>query len=123
MLQTSETQQKFRADFFEDKLNDLKQSKSNQLLFKQIKSLKHVLIDIEAIAAVESGVVSSELGFAGTVDCIAIYKGELCVIDWKTSKKKKRSLKSCYDYPVQLSAYAGAVNRDVAYPFGVRIYS
>ena len=34
------------------------------------------------------------------------------MIDWKTSAKKKRTIEECYDYPLQLVAYAGAVNHN-----------
>ena len=37
-------------------------------------------------------------------------RGTLCLIEWKTSKKPKDSLDSCYDYPLQVAAYAGAYN-------------
>ena len=39
-------------------------------------------------------------------------RGELCLIDWKTSRKQKPTLKDCFDYPLQVVAYAGAVNQN-----------
>jgi hypothetical protein len=41
-------------------------------------------------------------------DAFAVYKGDtLLIVDWKTSKKKKTSLKSTFDAPLQVAAYAG----------------
>ena len=34
------------------------------------------------------------------------------MIDWKTSRKKKSALADCYDYPLQLVAYSGAINHN-----------
>lgn len=83
------------------------------------QSVSHVLKDITNVVAVESAVVHSLLGYAGTLDLIAEYKGVLSVIDWKTSAKHKTNLKDCYSYPQQIVAYAGAVNFDENYPFQV----
>ena len=83
------------------------------------KSVSHVLKDITNVIAVESAVVHPLLGYAGTLDLIAEYKGKQSVIDWKTSAKHKTNLKDCYSYPQQVVAYAGAVNFDDNYPFQV----
>ena len=83
------------------------------------QSISHVIQDITNVVAIESGVVHPLLGYAGTLDLIAEYKGALSVIDWKTSAKHKASLKDCYSYPQQVVAYAGAVNFDNNYPFQV----
>jgi len=37
-------------------------------------------------------------------------RGEYCLIDWKTSQKRRYTLKDCYDDPTQVAAYTGAVN-------------
>ena len=42
---------------------------------------------------------------AGRVDCIAEYKGELAIIDFKTSTKEKRE-EWIHDYFAQETAYA-----------------
>lgn len=44
---------------------------------------------INNIYALEASLFSKQLGIAGTVDCIAEYKNELAIIDFKTSKKPK----------------------------------
>ena len=58
----------------------------SEILFKIAKP---ELNKINNIHALESSLYSKVLGIAGTVDCIAEYKGELAIIDFKTSKKPK----------------------------------
>jgi len=58
----------------------------SEMLFKIAKS---ELNNINNIHALESSLYSKVLGIAGTVDCIAEYKNELAIIDFKTSKKPK----------------------------------
>ena len=79
---------------------------------KYLESVEHVLADIGEIKALETSVAHLQLGYMGTFDCLAEYKGTLCLIDWKTSSKPKPTLADCYDYPLQAVAYAGAVNQD-----------
>ena len=38
------------------------------------------------------------------------FRGRPHIIDWKVSKKKKVTIQSLYDYPLQLAAYMGATN-------------
>tara|TARA_B100000900_G_C20549092_1_gene703925 strand:- start:601 stop:1275 length:675 start_codon:yes stop_codon:yes gene_type:complete len=74
----------------------------SEMLFKQAKP---ELNNIDNIHAQEQALFSYELGIAGSVDCIAEYKGELAVIDFKTSKKPKP--KEWVDHHfVQCAAYA-----------------
>jgi len=58
----------------------------SEFLFKIAKG---TLNKIDNIYALEGPLYSKQLGIAGTVDCIAEYKGELAIIDFKTSKKPK----------------------------------
>lgn len=58
----------------------------SDFLFKIAKS---ELNNINNIHALEKSLYSKVLGIAGTVDCIAEYKNELAIIDFKTSKKPK----------------------------------
>eukprot|EP00466_Bigelowiella_natans_P006293 jgi/Bigna1/140953/aug1.59_g15661 len=51
------------------------------------KSVHPVLQEISRVDVVESSVFHSTLGYAGTIDCIAEYQGELRIIDWKTSRR------------------------------------
>ncbi|XP_076281136.1 mitochondrial genome maintenance exonuclease 1 [Lasioglossum baleicum] len=82
-------------------------------------SVKPVLSDIDEVKNLETYVTHPNLMYRGIVDCIAIYRGELCVIDWKKSDTKKSTLASTYDAPVQVSAYIGAVNASGVYPFTI----
>lgn len=84
------------------------------------KSVSHILSNIDEVMALESVVVHPELHYAGTLDGLVSYQEQLCVIDWKTSAKKRTILKDCFSYPHQIVAYAGAVNYDQNYaPIGV----
>lgn len=78
-------------------------------------SVQPVLGKIDDIIAIESVVIHPVLQYGGTLDAIISYEGKVCVIDWKTSKRKRVDLKDCYSYPHQIVAYSGAVNFDVNY--------
>ena len=71
-------------------------------LFYQIKPY---LDSINNIHALEAPLCSNVLKMAGRVDCIAEYKGELAIIDFKTSTKEKRE-EWIHDYFAQETAYA-----------------
>lgn len=79
---------------------------------RYMQSVEHVLDDIGEVKALEASTAHLSLGYVGTFDCLAEYRGTLCLIDWKTSGKLKSSLADCYDYPLQAVAYAGAINQD-----------
>jgi len=83
-------------------------------------SLKSVLESIKDVVLLESFVVHPQLQYKGCVDCVAYHKGTLVLIDWKTSDRRKNTLKATYDDPVQLAAYMGAINADSNYPFEVK---
>ena len=74
----------------------------SQFLFKQAKP---ELNKIDNILCQETALYSTQLGIAGSVDCIAEYEGELAVIDFKTSAKPKPRA-WIEDYFVQCAAYA-----------------
>ncbi|XP_014601009.1 PREDICTED: mitochondrial genome maintenance exonuclease 1-like [Polistes canadensis] len=82
-------------------------------------SLSSIINELEDIKAVESFVSHKGLCYKGKVDCIATYRGKLCVIDWKKSDKDKKKLNLTYDAPIQLAAYVGAINSSKSYPFSI----
>ncbi|XP_053978369.1 uncharacterized protein LOC128876218 [Hylaeus volcanicus] len=99
----------------------------NTLLQKEIEiplkveptynSVKSVLNDVQTVKNLEAYVMHPNLRYKGVVDCIACYRDKVCVIDWKQSEKRKSTLASTYDAPVQLAAYVGALNASDNYPF------
>lgn len=50
---------------------------------------------------------------------ILFCRGDLCLIDWKKSDKRKDTIESIYDAPTQVASYIGAINADLNYPFEV----
>ena len=85
--------------------------KSVQGLLESISRAKVLnVITKNNVLSTEEYVTHSSIGFSGRFDCLAIYKGVPCVIEWKTSQSPRPSLQSCYDAPLQVVAYAGAIN-------------
>ena len=70
--------------------------------------IENLITDINEIWGLEAGLILDGL-YAGTADCIGIYKGEESLIDFKTAKKVK-SKEWIEDYFLQCSAYANAHN-------------
>lgn len=68
------------------------------------------LLTKDKVLATEEYVTHSSIGYSGTFDGLAIYNGVPCVIEWKTSQNPRPTLESCYDAPLQVVAYAGAIN-------------
>ncbi len=74
------------------------------------ESIQPVLQDINTVRLVEGLIFHDDLGYSGQVDCVASYQGVPCVCEWKTADKPKGAIERLYEYPLQLSAYLGAVN-------------
>ncbi|XP_012278905.1 uncharacterized protein LOC105698873 [Orussus abietinus] len=82
-------------------------------------SIKNILKDVNSVTAVETLVVHPKLQYKGIIDCVAFYRGKLCVIDWKKSERPKLTIHDTYDAPLQIASYIGALNADGNYPFEV----
>ena len=74
------------------------------------ESVKPVLEEINQVRLVEGSVFHYQMSYSGKVDCVASYQGVPCVCEWKTADKPKGSIERLYEYPLQLTAYLGAVN-------------
>jgi hypothetical protein len=74
------------------------------------ESIKPVLEKIDTVRLVEGSVFHYDLSYSGKVDCVASYKGVPCICEWKTADKPKGAVERLYEYPLQLTAYLGAVN-------------
>ena len=82
------------------------QHKKNFLPYCLFEQLKNQTFDnINDIYAQEAGLYSDKYKVAGRVDCIARYKGDISIIDFKTSTKE-RSDEWNEKYYIQGSAYA-----------------
>ena len=68
-------------------------------------NIKPLLTNINFINGLEVKLCSKELGLAGTVDCIAQYNGVDSIIDFKTSRKKKKE-EGIKKYFLQTTAYS-----------------
>ena len=82
----------------------------NGFLAKSISSkfISSCLNGIDEVWGLESGLILDGL-YAGTADCIGVYKGLPAIIDFKTAKKLKKK-DWIEDYFLQCSAYANAHN-------------
>ena len=80
-----------------------------EIAIPYIQSIFPILSRVTNVQLVE-GAVWHPNGFAGSVDCVAEYNGELSIIDWKTSDKPKKP-NWIEDYFLQSAAYCAAVNR------------
>ena len=72
-------------------------------------SIEPVLESVSQVHLLESAVYHQEQGYAGRLDCVGEWQGELCVFDWKTASKPKK-LEWITDYCLQVTAYTAAVN-------------
>lgn len=84
---------------------DISKYKDDPMSMGMFYLIKPHLDSINNIHALEAPLYSRMLKIAGRVDCIAEYKGELAIIDFKTSTKLKKE-EWIQDYFAQECAYA-----------------
>lgn len=72
-------------------------------------SIKPVLDRVEKVHLLESAVYHSLYRYGGCFDCLGVWEGELCVFDWKTASKPKKT-EWITDYFLQVTAYIRAIN-------------
>lgn len=72
-------------------------------------SIKPVLTSISQVHLLESAVYHGEEQYAGRIDCLGEWQGNLCVFDWKTASKPKK-IEWLTDYCLQVTAYTAAIN-------------
>ena len=95
---------------------NLEEVSTNKNISKLHFELERIIrLDFKNVQLIESEVIHKNLFYQGKMDCLAYYKGNLCLIDWKTSEKDKTELADLYDIPIQLSAYLGAFFNDANY--------
>lgn len=71
----------------------------------QFQNVIPILNEIEEVYCLEDHLWSNVLQVAGTVDCIAKYRGKIRIIDWKTSRRFK-SREDISEYFMQTACYA-----------------
>lgn len=91
--------------YCEDYLNNKEVKILNPFDIEMFKNIKRYLDLINDIRGLEISLYSKHLEVAGTADCIAIYKGKLSIIDYKTARKMKNK-DWIYSYFLQTAAYA-----------------
>lgn len=79
-----------------------------------VQYLTHNLIkatqkNVTKVYAQELALWNKHIGYAGRVDMVGKWRGDDCIIDFKTSKKKKY-LSNIRDYYLQVAGYAEAFN-------------
>lgn len=73
------------------------------------QSIKPVLESVTEVHLLESAIYHTQQGYAGRLDCLGEWQGELCVFDWKTASKPKK-IDWITDYCLQVTAYTAAIN-------------
>ncbi|XP_046848253.1 mitochondrial genome maintenance exonuclease 1-like [Xenia sp. Carnegie-2017] len=75
-----------------------------------VESTKDVLNDLTGNIVSEAAIHHPFLHYQGKMDTLALYQDIPCIVEWKTSQHRKKNLDECGDYPIQMVAYAGAIN-------------
>lgn len=81
-------------------------TKDNPLIYSIFLPLKDWIDkNIQSVIALEIPLFSHKLKMAGRVDCIAVVNNKLCIIDFKTSMKRKKK-EWIENYHLQCTAYS-----------------
>ena len=86
-----------KEDYFENSLPNVRE------MFNTVKS--HLDNNLDNIAGIEIPLWSKQLGVAGRCDCVADWKGQKAILDWKTSSKPKKK-EWVEEYFLQATAYS-----------------
>lgn len=89
----------------ESYLNNKQDVPTRPLIIGHFLNIHDLLDNIDNIRHTEVALVSNKMKLGGTSDCIAIYKGNLSIIDFKTSRRKKQ-MAHIEDYFLQATIYA-----------------
>lgn len=87
--------------------NLLKETSDVQHLTNNL--IKATQKNVTEVYAQELALWNKHIGYAGRVDMVGAWRGEDCIIDFKTSRKKKY-LSNIKDYYLQVAGYAEAFN-------------
>ncbi len=87
-----------------------KESPCPESILPYWQSIEPILQELDHVRLLEGTVFNFDLGYAGIVDCVANFRSISCICEWKTADKPKGSIERLYDYPLQIAAYANAVN-------------
>ena len=79
-------------------------TKYGELPARLFSQMVPALDKINMIRALETGLYSTRLGIAGTVDCVAEYEGKLSIIDFKTASRKRDEVNE--NYLIQATFYS-----------------
>ena len=93
------------------------QFENNLLVYSMFQNVKSELNKIDNIMAMEFPMISEKYGFAGKLDVLAEYNGVLSIIDFKSSRTKKKEV-YCKKWFLQEAAYSLLVEDVLGKPVG-----
>ena len=105
IMKTAMTSGTATHSMIENYLNNVPSDIVDLMPNAHLNNIKPLLNNINNIYFLEVPLYSDKLQTAGTCDCIAEYNGVLSIIDFKTSRKKKKD-EYITDYFLQGTAYS-----------------
>ncbi|XP_043284755.1 uncharacterized protein [Venturia canescens] len=85
------------------------------------KGIQATLKDVKDVKVIGSQIVHKNLGYRSVLDCVASFRGTLCMIKWDNMRRPKR--RTSYNWStrcMQISASVGALNAGNTYPFKIK---